>query len=390
MNKTPSIKITGVLIAGLLTLSAACRKSSTPQQVATIASPAPVEVVAHHPEGGEARAAEIRFFKGSIGSTLGLQMRLVREGDTVSGNYFYQKVGTRIELKGTVDKDGNLTLEEFDQSGKASGVFKGIWKTDESGAVNIVGNWSKPNSSNLTAFSLHQEPIEFSATTEIVAKQIKQNSKKPKYEIEVEYPQLTGAAGPGIDRFNQESRNLVTRKVAEFKKEMAESGSEEVVDAESTLGSDLGIGYTIGIARDDLISVEFDIGGYYEGAAHPNSYTEVLNYDLKNGKVLRLADLFKPGAKYLPAISALAIKDLKAQAKAKGPDSMLSDDTIQSGAGPEAKNYKSWTITRKGLAITFDAYQVGPYAAGPQNVLIPYAALKDILRPDGPLTGFIK
>jgi hypothetical protein len=156
------------------------------------------------------------------------------------------------------------------------------------------------------------------------------------------------------------------------------------------LGSDFGVGYSIGIARDDLISVEFDIGGYYAGAAHPNSYTEVLNFDLKNGKALRLADLFKPGAKYLQVVSTYSINDLKAQAKSKGPDSMLSDDTIRSGAGPDPKNFKSWTITRKGLSLTFDAYQVAPYAAGPQNVLIPYSALKDIIRSDGPLAGFVK
>ena len=39
---------------------------------------------------------------------------------------------------------------------------------------------------------------------------------------------------------------------------------------------------------------------------------------------------------------------------------MLDDASIRSGAGPNAKNYQSWTITKKGLGINFDAYQVGP------------------------------
>jgi hypothetical protein len=146
----------------------------------------------------------------------------------------------------------------------------------------------------------------------------------------------------------------------------------------------------VALASDELISVEFNIGGYYAGAAHPNSYTEVINFDAKNGRVLKLADLFKPRAKYLQTISAYAIKDLKAQSKTEGPDSMLTDETIQGGAGPDAKNYKSWTITRKGLAITFDSYQVAPYAAGPQQVLIPYSALKDLINPDGALGRFVK
>jgi hypothetical protein len=137
-----------------------------------------------------------------------------------------------------------------------------------------------------------------------------------------------------------------------------------------------------------LISVEFNVGSYYQGAAHPNSYTEVVNYDLKNGRQLKLSDLFKPGSKYLQTLSSYAIADLKKQSKEKG--NALPEDQIQSGAGPAAKNYENVTITRKGLGINFDAYQVGPYAAGPQSVVVPYANLKDLINPDGPIAQFAK
>ena len=132
------------------------------------------------------------------------------------------------------------------------------------------------------------------------------------------------------------------------------------------------------------------MGSYYQGAAHPNSYSEVVNYDLKNGKQLKLSDAFKPGSKYLQVISSYCIQDLKKQAKAKGPDSMLEDSAIQSGAGPTLKNYESWTITKKGLGINFDSYQVAPYAAGPQFVMVPFSAIKEHLNPDGPLGQLAK
>ena len=150
------------------------------------------------------------------------------------------------------------------------------------------------------------------------------------------------------------------------------------------MGSDLGIGYEIALAQDDLVSVRFDVGSYYQGAAHPNSYTQVVNYDLKNGKPIKLADLFQPGAKYLQAISAFCIAELKKQSGEKG----LLEDQIKEGAAPTAKNYQSWTISKKGLGINFDAYQVGPYAAGPQFVLVPYSAIKDLIKPDGPIGQF--
>jgi hypothetical protein len=102
-----------LLITGVIGFGAGCKKTAAPQGQASSASQTPpIEAPAHHPDGGDATpVAQIKFFKGSIGSALGLQMKLVRQGDSLSGNYFYQKVGTRIDLKGTVDKDGNVLLE---------------------------------------------------------------------------------------------------------------------------------------------------------------------------------------------------------------------------------------------------------------------------------------
>jgi hypothetical protein len=42
------------------------------------------------------------------------------------------------------------------------------------------------------------------------------------------------------------------------------------------------------------------------------------------------------------------------------------------------------------LWIIFDPYQVGPYAAGPQYVLVPYSTLKDIIKSDGPVGALAK
>lgn len=376
------------LLAVLLVVSiAACKRSVAPPPTAV-----PVAASYEQAQGGTTAAGETRYFRGSIGSTLGLQMKLLREGEKLNGNYFYQKVGTKIDLRGTIDNDGNVTLEEFD-GGKQTGVFKGRWTTDDTGLIQLAGNWSKPNSDKQTAFSLHEEPISFSTAVEIIAKRIKEGNKKLKYEIDAEYPQLTGSTNPNFEKFNQNARAVVMRKVSDFRKEMQPEEAAppaEEADAEptpETTGSDLGIGYTVSLANDDLISIEFSVGSYYSGAAHPNSHTEVLNFDLKNGKVIRLSDLFSPGAKYLQAIANYSIGDLKKQSKEK--DAMLDDDWIQRGAGPDAENYKSWKISRKGLAINFDAYQVGPYAAGPQQVFIPYTALKDLIKVDGPLHPFL-
>jgi hypothetical protein len=379
------------LIAACLLLSIGCRKTTAPPPTAPPPSTTTPAPELSHSQGGETPAPQAKYFKGSIGSSLDLQMKLVRTGDQLAGSYFYQKVGTRINVRGDVDKNGSLTLQEFDQAGKQTGLFKGIWTIDATdGLVTLAGNWSKPpgdkGSDKLTAFSVHEEPISFTGEVEIVGKQIKDSNKKLMYEIAAQYPQIMGGNNPNFEKFNQLARASVTKTVADFKKQMAPQPGEDEPRPEGSMGSDLTVAYDVALAQDDLVSVEFTVGSYYQGAAHPNSYSEVINYDLKNGKQLKLSDLFKPGAKYVQAIATYCIADLKKQGKDKG----LTDEEIEKGAAASPKNYQSWTITKKGLGINFDSYQVGPYAAGPQYVIVPYATLKDLINPEGPIAQFAK
>ncbi len=391
MNLPKQLIIAVTLISILGTT--ACRRNSA-QKEGAAAVPAD-GIARQHPEGGVVAVEETRFFKGSIGNALDLQMKLVREGEQLTGNYFYQKVGTKIDLRGSIDKDGNVTLEEFASAGKQTGVFKGVWKQVGDGAVEIKGEWTKPNSEKKTAFSLLQEPIEFSNGAEIVAKQIREKNKKLKYEVSAAYPQLIGVTDPNYDKFNQTVRNLISRKVSDFKKEMTPSAEDELAPDENpviddSLGSDITVNYELALAKDDLIAIQFTVSSYSAGAAHPNSYTEVVNFDLKNGKLLKLADLFLPGSKYLETLSNFCVQELKKEAKAQGDYAAMDDDWIKRGAGAELTNYDNWTITKKGLGITFDPYQVAAYAAGPQNVLVPYSAVKEIIKPDSMVAQFVK
>ena len=123
-----------------LLVSVGCRRTSTPPpQTPPIVTAPPPEL--SHVQGGATPVTQAKYFKGSIGSSLGLQMKLIRTGDQLSGSYFYQKIGKRIDLRGNVDKDGNLTLEEFDQSGKQTGLFKGLWQVKaQDGLATLVAD----------------------------------------------------------------------------------------------------------------------------------------------------------------------------------------------------------------------------------------------------------
>jgi hypothetical protein len=375
------------LAIALISLGA-CRKPAATQPSAN-SNDAPSHEA---PVGGKALAGDKFYFRGTIANNLAIEMTVTRDGDRLTGTYFYPKVGKNINLTGTVDKDGNVELKESDESGKDTGVFKGKWKpaTDSPDpALNeIEGKWSKPDGTKETAFQVFQQPLAFTAAVRVTPKVIKEANKAKHYTVDAEYPQIEGDAR--FDNFNREVRNLITKDVAAFRtsetSDETDAGSETPAE---TLDSTLDIGYEIRYATEDLISVEFTEGSYERGAAHGNSGTTVVNYDVKNGKKLALADLFNPKSNFLSLISEYCLKDLRERSK-KDKDAMFDEEMMKSGASARADNYRAWAITKKGLWITFDPYAVAPYAAGPQHVLVPYSALKDILKPDGPVSTLAK
>ena len=379
MRTLKSLILLSLAIA-LITLGA-CRKQASKEQAANSNDSTSHEA----PVGGKALVGDKFYFRGTIAGSLSIEMTLTRDGDRLTGTYFYPKVGKNINLAGTIDKAGNVELTETDEAGKDTGVFKGKWKaaTDspDPSLNEIEGKWSKPDGSKETEFLVDQQPIEFTLAARVNPKVIKEANKEKHYTIDAEYPQIDGDAR--FDGFNREARNLVTKDVAAFKAGETSAEADAGTPAE-TQESSLGIGYEIRLATDDLISVEFTESNYEAGAAHGNSATSVLNYDVKNGKKLALADLFNPKANYLSVISTYCIKDLRERGQ-KEKDSMIDEEMMKTGAAPRADNYQACAMTKKGLWVTFDPYQVAAYAAGPQHVLVPYSALKDIIKPDGAL-----
>ena len=325
------------------------------------------------------------LFRGSIGDAK-VEMDIKREGESLNGSYYYLKSGSsnRLTLKGKVAADGTFTMQESDTAGKQTGTFKGKWKQEpnEAGAT-LEGEWLKPGqaSEGLGFFAVEQ--MVYFTTSDITTREIKESVKAKKANLSAEYPELTGSAA-GVAGFNQLAKARVTKSLADFKKQLAGVTAEDLARLDD-MNNYIDIGYDVEYADDDLISINFG-EDTYSGGAHPNHGTFTITYDLKNGRELKLADLFKPGSKYLASIADYATRDLQAR---KDPDSGenmgLAQDVFEDGAKPATDNYLNWNVTKKGLLITFPPYQVSAYAYGTQTVIVPYSQLKDIALPDGPL-----
>jgi hypothetical protein len=196
------------------------------------------------------------------------------------------------------------------------------------------------------------------------------------YNLKINYPFLEQVSDPRFQLFNQEVDKLVNQISQDFKKNVQPISATPDPNFSPSF---LIVDFKITNGDNGLLSVLFNVGFYMSGAAHPNQYAETLNLDVAGSKVLALKDLFKPGADYLKFISDTSIQDLTKQSRLEW----------DSGAAPNEANFRSWNITPDGLLFSFDPYQVTSYAMGPQSVVIPYQAMKEILNPTGPLAPIL-
>ena len=118
-------------------------------------------------------------------------------------------------------------------------------------------------------------------------------------------------------------------------------------------------------------------------AAQPNTNIYGLNFELSNGHLYALGDLFSTGSNYLATLSAQSVALLTAQLSAQGvPSSQLANDP---GLAPAPANFSAFSITQSGLVIEFSQGQVIGTALGALTVTIPYPPLATLMNPKGPL-----
>ena len=242
-------------------------------------------------------------------------------------------------------------------------------------ACNALGPRLVPTSTSAPPAPTSTPVPLISQSVTVVSQALNETNQAPPFTITAQTPQLTGSDDPRVAAFNQRLNELVTKEVDMWRQSFLENTFPTV-----TNGSFLEVAYTLLSQIGDVWSFKFDVHFYSDGAAHPGSYSITLNYDVGQGRELALADLFLPNSNYLEAIANYCIAELSKQPGFEGP--------FADGAQPTVENYRNWNITPEGLLITFDEYQVAPYASGPQKVMVPYSELRSLVDPDGPLRPF--
>jgi hypothetical protein len=224
----------------------------------------------------------------------------------------------------------------------------------------------------------------FAQNYSIEFKSIKKKDKEKKYEITISYSQIKGLNNAFEKGYNNLLKSFAEAQADSFKVWMQDWESPPNFEQ----GSFYDLDDTVLYNDSKIISTLFYEFYYFAGAAHPNNNNFSVNYDLENDREIKLNDLFK--GDYLKTISEICIEGITKYKKDYDPEFNVKDDEwLNSGAGPDEKNFKVFNITKDNFVTTFPTYQVASYAEGSQTVEIPYSRLKDIINPDGLLGKFI-
>lgn len=193
----------------------------------------------------------------------------------------------------------------------------------------------------------------------------------PRHSLSALYPVFKD---PGLAEVNTEVRRFVESLVQPFLEELANE-EPPAPDFEVPPWS-LQITYAPPYVAPHYVAIDFN--GYdYRGGAHGMPIIAPLVLARPSGQQLSAADLFVPGSGWLAFLSDTCYRELKDRDFVSA-----DDDWLRSGSAPKSENYQWLFPGPDGLTVTFPPYAVAPYAAGPQSVLIPYAHLSGLLRPD--------
>jgi uncharacterized protein len=193
------------------------------------------------------------------------------------------------------------------------------------------------------------------------------------YEIDARYPQFDG---PGADF------STVNKAFADQAREGAENATppQDIRTDHSQIWT-----YEQGfeLHRPGMHSVSVAISFYsFAGGAHGSSGLLATLVDLRTGRSVSPADVFRPTAEWERTLAGIARADLERQfVERPGFEDALEPAKFDKlMKDPQRYLFKAFA-----LELIFNQYEVAPYASGMYRVMIPYARLTGMLRPNGPV-----
>jgi hypothetical protein len=321
--------------------------------------------------------AVARAYKGKIGN-LEVMVRLEKNGNALSGSYFYVGKATKgetIALSGS-STSGKLSLEEKVGAQK-TGSFSG---TIERGGK-LKGTWKTPDGARSLPFTLDAVTAPVAVKREIKdsAPLAEPTEFRPTCDVEVSYYEVFGLADAAAEKKANEA--LAGEWTTPIPRTAAGKCDDEAMIGVSATS-------TIKLQDKDVLSIE--IAGETNGGAYPNHSLEWINIGTKTGRVFTLKDSIKQAS--LPAVKAKVVAALRARAVAEGgePSDMdyLVDIAERSFESPENIAFE---VRAEGINISyFNSLPHAMQAIDEDGTLVKWADLSGAIVEGSELSAFAR
>jgi len=330
------------------------------------------------------------FYKkiqGKIGNS-SVTMDFARYDSEVSGSYYYDKIKKSIIFNGKIDPKGKFEITEFNEkNGELSetGYFSGKFVDIHT----IEGNWTDSKSQKSLKFNLYDvKNSPFSINLENYHREKCPPKRKKKKD-----PGLFDELCTKLDIVllkisgNDNVSNLINKTIDHLVAIDANVHGNyntiaELLNSITKLPTEEGFTLDI-ICRvvyydANLLAINIEQSVYVFGAAHPLSTLKYLNFDLLTGKLITLNEIFLPG--FQDKLDRIGEKFFVEEYEAEGW-------FFEKG---KFKLNHNFAITQEGILFSFDPYEIGPYANGSPQIVIPYKLIKNLINKDSQIKSVLQ
>jgi hypothetical protein len=216
------------------------------------------------------------------------------------------------------------------------------------------------------------------ASPQVVAARLSDRGRG--FTINVRYPQIKYPSNAQVEAaINSAIKKDIEEQVGKLRTSLTDAAAE-MVGSENAPPSTLDADFETVLVDNRIAAFRENYSFYFSGAAHPGGSITTQNFDLTTGNRYELANLFKPGVNYLETLSQFCRQMVRDKISALDNGQPLDEPAtkwIDDGTQPSPDNFAAWSLGPNGLEITFQLYQVGPYALGPVKCEVPQSALAD-------------
>lgn len=380
-----------ILFTGAVALFMACENDPSTQKTGPSVSAASREV----------NKGFYKHFRGTIG-TSPVTMDLVKTTTSfneeplphLSGFYSYDKYEQPISVYGSIDASGAVQITESDADGTgafftgkidANGSFSGTW-ADTTKKLKQDFSLQEVTDSSIVSFDI----FPFEDSMKLLPNVVR--SPKAEFTMDVLIPakntegvlfeflrqqiimDLKGDSVVGNYAKLQMSDVQQTARDSFFARYKSDMSDMKIDTADEPFSMSYTIATTVDVVSNvnSLLTLAFREYSY-TGGAHGSFGTRLRTYDIKNKKLIKLDDLFKPN--YKSALNAAIVRSAKRHFNVP-PKGSLKDRIFHDDV--EAND--NFMVNRKGILFNYVPYEIASYADGEIQLFVPFEELKAILK----------